>query len=134
MKKGLSKKTIAKKLVEQLATLPNDWDGYGASKVLDGCIKRAFQVIVKVPMRFLSNIYPNPSGTLSFEFVGDICFNSDGTIDMDNSNLKRLSAELGTESFTYYLKMGDEVIYGEEQPYTDDNLKKLSKNINKLRV
>jgi hypothetical protein len=106
------KSSICDQIME-LTTLEENWDGYGALKVFEGCIQNALCAIQTdgLSCKYVTGVYPSPNGTVS--------------IDWDHGD-NRISAEFGLNSFTYYVIHNGRTVFGPEQPVSSDNLKQLA--------
>jgi hypothetical protein len=81
---------LALESMDQLAMLPEDWDGHGGAAIAPRIIERA-----KVLIRVISTLAPMP----------ELVPNPNGTISMEWSNDKgRAHLEIGEEQFSFSLK------------------------------
>src|SRR5690606_27065497 len=73
-------------------SLENSWDGYGALPLGVKCAKNAIMLLDSFDMAILtkvSDIHPNPNGTITFEW--------------ENKDKEIVSLEIGKDTFTYFV-------------------------------
>ncbi len=86
---------------EELARLPENWDGYASCPVEPEVIKKTIRLLRQLPLAQLSvldedAIFPNPNGTISMIW------------DREQGN--ELLLEIGSDNSTYYLKQGGAIV------------------------
>lgn len=117
--------SFKQQLFEEIAKfkeLPNDWDGYGASPLLESNYLNAISLISSIreeSARHITDFFPNPNGTLS--------------IVWENSNSERVSLEIGSGTFSYYYKSnsGDPRFYN-ANTFNSQNYQSLDKMIGRV--
>ncbi len=84
--------------IDHFQGLKNNWDGYGGIPLLDevGCLgKKLISVFLSsVFVDKISDIFPNPHGTLTFEW--------------ENTEGEKVSLEMGTDNYSYFAKFNNE--------------------------
>ena len=93
-------------------SLINSWDGFGAIPLEIQSASNAINLINKLTnniVDLISDIYPNPNGTVSLDF--------------DNDSNERVAIEIGNTSFSYYVK------YNSQKPNFYDNISFNDKSI-----
>lgn len=94
----LSSKSFVDKniLIEQILSfksLQNNWDGFGALPLGIKCASNAINLIDNIfedsILRKVTDIHPNPNGTITFE--------------IENKNDEIISIEIGKETFSYFV-------------------------------
>lgn len=81
---------VGEKLLRELGTLEDDWDGYGAASINAEIISQALDAFAFFCRNgFAPEINPNPHGTISFEWTS-----AKGKADL----------EIGTRDCSFYLK------------------------------
>ena len=88
------KQSILQFIEQEIATLPENWDGYSASAIEKMVLKNLDFLIHKLPNNLVNHldkdhILPNANGTVSIEWVND---------------KNELLLEIGNNYATYYLK------------------------------
>lgn len=106
--------------VRAFANYLDDWDGYGAVRPLSDCLMHAMNIIRNKNIRldYLSDIYPNPNGTLSLEWEKD-----------ENE----IGLEVGKEEFSYYAHFGEYHSYNNRKPYVAEEIERLAEFVSYLR-
>lgn len=110
-----SKRKITKQslLLEILSfkSLNENWDGYGAYPLEVESATKSILLMEKIGENVfcsVDNFYPNPNGTISFEW--------------ENNEGELISLEVGNETFSYYVEMASmEVKYFNNQSVKADN-------------
>ena len=99
--------------VRALANFQDDWDGYGAIRPLSECLNHALEIIrnEKISLDYLTDVYPNPNGTLTLEWEQD-----------DNE----IGLELGSREFSYYAHFGEVHTYNNRKQYVAKEIEKLA--------
>ncbi len=82
-----------KSQIDQLGALNENWDGQGALRVFSEVIKTADQLTTIIWVDGISDIFPNPHGTL--------------TIEWSNHKKEKLSLEIGVNTYSYFVKNSD---------------------------
>lgn len=115
------KNEIIKEILSYKA-LNNNWDGYGA---IPAEIESATNAILLIDLigesifSLVNEFYPNPNGTISFEWV-------------NNSN-EIFSLEVGNESMSYFIKLASqEPIFYNNKPVNAEEANKISECIRLL--
>jgi hypothetical protein len=103
----------ARSQVLAIANYQNDWDGYGAIRPLSECLSHALDIIneEKICLDCLTDIYPNPNGTISFEWEEED---------------KEIGLEFGSKEFSYYTRFGDHHSYNNKKKYVAEEIGKLA--------
>jgi hypothetical protein len=101
-------------------TLKQDWDGYGAipSNVKTCANSISFLVEVKEFKDYITEVYPNPHGTISIEW--------------ENLNNEKLVVEIGEDGFSFYIKYNTEPLITGEFDKSDIAAEKISQHLKKL--
>ncbi|MBD8042095.1 hypothetical protein H9625_16980 [Phocaeicola sp. Sa1CVN1] len=106
--------------IQELGLLEENWDGYGATKVLPTCISNAQNIInyKAIICDCIQDIYANPNGTIS--------------ILWENENEESVGLEIGEKKLSYYVvrKNGNEFI--NNVPFSELQYNKLSAYIAQL--
>lgn len=99
--------------VRTFANFQDDWDGYGAIRPLSECLNHALDIIrnEKISLDYLTDIYPNPNGTLTLEWEQD-----------DNE----IGLEVGSREFSYYAHFGEVHTYNNQKLYVAKEIEKLA--------
>lgn len=64
-------RSAVKQRLQQFETLGENWDGYGADTVSHACLANAIALIDALPPNVESpDVFPNPNGTVTFEWQG----------------------------------------------------------------
>ncbi|MBO7636933.1 MAG: hypothetical protein J6S89_10190 [Paludibacteraceae bacterium] len=102
--------------VTDIAKYQKNWDGYGAIRPLSECLSHALDIIgnENINLSYLSDIYPNPNGTISFEWEQD-----------DNE----IGLELGRNEFSYYACIGGVQSYNNKKRYVSEEIGRLARFI-----
>ena len=86
-----------KSILSDLEKINDNWDGYGGSKPLEEIIERTNNFVTTklttIELDKLTDIYPNPNGTISLEF--------------EKNKSRRISLEIGLNSASYYFKLDE---------------------------
>ncbi len=106
--------------IQDLGTLKEDWDGYGAIRVLPICISNAQNIIN----------YKN----ILCEQIQDIYANSNGTISIlwENANNESIGLEIGEKTMSYYAVKKDRNTFIKNVPFTEQHYIELSSHITQL--
>ena len=106
--------------IRALANYMDDWDGYGAIRPLSECLNHALEIVrnEKINLDFLTDIYPNPNGTLSLEWEQD-----------DNE----IGLELGKEEFSFFAHFGEQHSYNNRKRYAAEEIERLAEFVSYLR-
>lgn len=86
----------AKQKVESFSHLQKNWDGYGGIATKEKIIDKSLdfiQLLENNQNSFFSDIFPNPNGTISFEW--------------ENKN-EKLSLEIGEDNYSFFYKEKNE--------------------------
>jgi hypothetical protein len=89
----VSKYEYLKEEIDNFATLENNWDGYGATPVVNNIVQSAKQLIPLLASYFIdhvTDVFPNPHGTI--------------TIEWENRKKEKLSLEIGENNYSYFVK------------------------------
>lgn len=107
-------------VVRAFANFQDDWDGYGAIRPLSECLNHALEIIrnKNISLDYLSDIYPNPNGTISLEWERD-----------DNE----IGLEVGCHEFSYFAHFGGIHTYNNRKEYVAEEIEKLAGYISILR-
>lgn len=99
--------------VRAFANFQDDWDGYGAIRPLSECLNHALEIIrnENISLDYLTDIYPNPNGTLTLEWEQD-----------DNE----IGLEVGSREFSYYAHFGEVHTYNNQKQYVAKEIEKLA--------
>lgn len=110
----------AKDEIRAYANFQDDWDGYGAVRPVAECLNHALEIIrnENVCLDYLTDIYPNPNGTITLEWEQD-----------DNE----IGLEVGSREFSYFAHFGDIHTYNNKKQYVAKELEKLAVYISTLR-
>ena len=104
--------------INEISLLSENWDGYNAIPVLPEIIEKTKQFINYLPkdvINKVTDIYPNPNGTIS--------------IDFENNNDK-LGLEIGKTSASYFIrKNGKYFGYDNVNIFNIDELNKIEKEV-----
>lgn len=106
----------ASQQVTAIAKYQKNWDGYGAIRPLSECLGHALDIIgnESINLSYLSDIYPNPNGTITFEW------------EKDNNEI---GLELGRNEFSYYACIGDVQSYNNKKHYVSEEIGRLARFI-----
>lgn len=106
--------------VRAFANFQDDWDGYGAVRPVAECLNHALEIIrnKSIKLEYLTDIYPNPNGTLTLEWEQD-----------DNE----IGLEVGSHEFSYFAHFGEHHSYNNRKPYVAEEIEKLSEYIAFMR-
>lgn len=108
--------------IERFKHLKHDWDGYGANPIDSHVAENTINVIQKISLKalkLLSDIFLNPNGTLSLLW--------------EIESFKLISLEVGSSSFSYYIKLkGQETIYRNNIKLNDEDIKRLDNDIQEM--
>ncbi len=102
--------------VRSFANFQDGWDGYGAVRPVAECLNHALEIIRNKNIRIehLTDIYPNPNGTLTMEWERDD---------------KEIGLEVGSREFSYFAHFDEYHSYNNRKPYVVEELEKLSEYI-----
>lgn len=106
--------------VRAFANFQDDWDGYGAVRPVAECLNHALEIIrnKNIRLEHLSDIYPNPNGTLTLEWEqGD----------------NEIGLEVGSHEFSYFAHFGEYHTYNNRKHYVAEEIERLSEYIAFLR-
>lgn len=106
--------------IQDLGLLEDNWDGYGAVKVLPECISNALNIINYKSMicDYIQDIYANPNGTVS--------------ILWDNEAGDSIGLEIGEKEFSYYVARKDGNEFVKNVNFSELHYKELSAYIYQL--
>ena len=106
--------------VRIFANYMDDWDGYGAIRPLSECLNHALEIIrnKNISLDYLSDIYPNPNGTLSLEW---------------EKNDNEIGLEVGKEEFSYFAHFGEYHSYNNRKQYAAEEIERLAEFVSYLR-
>lgn len=106
--------------IQGLGILDENWDGYGAIKVMPICISNAQNIInyKDIFCNQIQDIYANPNGTISILF--------------ENDNDESIGLEIGKESMSYYVAKKDGNTFVKDASFNEKNYIKLSSYIAQL--
>lgn len=106
--------------VRTFANFQDGWDGYGAVRPVAECLNHALEIIrnKNIKLEYLTDIYPNPNGTLTLEW------------ELDD---KEIGLEVGSREFSYFAHFGEHHSYNNRKPYVAEEIEKLSEYIAFLR-
>lgn len=82
--------------IDSFVELENNWDGYGGVPVLQAIADKAKQFVSLLNdtfIDFITDIFPNPHGTI--------------TIEWENSSQEKLSLEIGKDNYSYFIEIGN---------------------------
>ena len=115
-----SSRMRARSQVLAIANYKDDWDGYGAIRPLSACLSHALDIIddKEFGIENLSDIYPNPNGTITFEW--------------ENGN-KEIGLELGSQEFSYYARFGEHHSYNNKKQYVAEEIDRLAEFVSYMR-
>ncbi len=101
--------------IRELSSLEEDWDGYGAIKVLPICISNAINIInsKNISCDYINDIYANPNGTVS--------------IIWENEGESTVGLEVGEKEMSFYYVNGDSHEVVNHVPFSEESYTKLSK-------
>lgn len=101
-----------------MASLPDNWDCYGASAVVQKCIDNAVEILRREDLnsKYLET-FPNTNGTVSFEWnKGDNC----------------VGLEIGESLMAYFTIFDGEETYHDDLEINNANLIELMKDVRRL--
>lgn len=106
--------------IRTFANYMDDWDGYGAVRPLSECLNHALEIIRNKNIRldFLSDIYPNPNGTLSLEW---------------EQGKNEIGLEVGKDEFSYFAHFGEYHSYNNRRQYVAEEIEKFSEFVSYMR-
>ncbi|MGP1547899.1 MAG: hypothetical protein ACTTIF_03380 [Prevotella sp.] len=106
--------------IRDLSLLDNDWDGYGAIKVLPRCISNAINIINAkiISCNYINDIYANPNGTVS--------------IIWENEFESNVGLEIGEKEMSFYYLNGNKQEIVNHVPLNEESYTQLSKLLCKL--
>ncbi len=82
--------------IDSFLELKNNWDGYGASPVINEvaqATKRLIPLLASHLIDRVTDVFPNPHGTI--------------TIEWENRTKERLSLEIGQNNYSYFVKLNN---------------------------
>lgn len=100
-----------KSILKELNQLENNWDGYNGHKPLETILTKSNKFLTKlttVQLDKVTDIYPNPNGTISIEFHKD--------------KDRRISLEIGETLSSYYFKKNDDEVEFNDNYTLDDKI------------
>lgn len=102
-----------KSILIDLENINDNWDGYGGSKPLEEIIERTNNFVTTklttIELDKLTDIYPNPNGTISLEF--------------EKKTSRKISLEIGINSVCWYFRMEENnVEFNDDMDINDDKL------------
>lgn len=102
-----------KSILSDLENINDNWDGYGGSKPLEEIIERTNNFVTTklttIELDKLTDIYPNPNGTISLEF--------------EKNKSRRISLEIGINSVCWYFRVEENnVEFNDNMEINDDKL------------
>lgn len=102
-----------------IANYQDDWDGYGAIRPLSECLSHALDILgdEQFNVEHLTDIYPNPNGTITFEW---------------EQNDNEIGLELGNNEFSYYAHIGNHHSYNNKKQYAADEITRLAEYVSFL--
>ena len=106
--------------VRVFANYMDNWDGYGAIRPLSECLNHALEIIrnKNISLDYLSDIYPNPNGTLSLEW---------------EKNDNEIGLEVGKEEFSFFAHFGEYHSYNNRKQYVAEEIERLAEFVSYLR-
>lgn len=103
-------------------SLENSWDGYGALPLGVKCAKNAITLLDFFEMSILtkvSDIHPNPNGTITFEW--------------ENKDSEIVSLEIGKDTFTYFVDFNSlDTKFYNKQSFSFENIQVLKEYISSI--
>lgn len=115
LNKVSDKKLTKFQIIEEILSfksLENSWDGYSAKPLGIKCASNALKILDNIGENELSKIsdfYPNPNGTISFEW--------------ENLNEEIISLEIGKDTFSYYVSFNSvETRYFNKQNFNSEDI------------
>jgi len=115
LKKVSYKKLTKFQIIEEILSfksLENSWDGFSAKPLGIKCATNALKILDSLGENELSKIsdfYPNPNGTISFEW--------------ENLNEEIISLEIGKDTFSYYVSFNSvETRYFNKQNFNSEDI------------
>lgn len=110
----------ARQQLMEIANYRDNWDGYGAMRPLSECLSHALDLMGNPAfnLEHLSEIYPNPNGTITMEWERD-----DDEIGL----------ELGSEEFSFYAHFGDNHSYNNQKRYVAEEIERLVKFVSYMQ-
>lgn len=115
-----------REIIDQILSfksLINNWDGYGALPVEIKSASNSIYMLGEFSHKIVGSIddfYPNPHGTVVFEWVNDLH--------------EKIYLEIGNSSFSYFVKMNSSIepIFADNLEFTDDNIEVLKEYIHSI--
>lgn len=92
----ISKYDHLKNEIDSLVALKNNWDGYGATPVVNEIAQSAKQLIPLLASYYVdrvTDVFPNTHGTI--------------TIEWENRKKEKLSLEIGANNYSYFVKFNN---------------------------
>lgn len=100
-------------------SLENSWDGYNAKPLGIKCASNAIKLLDNInddELNKISDFYPNPNGTISFEW--------------ENKNDEIISLEIGKDTFSYFVSFNSmETKYFNKQKFDSGDISVFKKFI-----
>lgn len=116
-----NKSELFEKIVS-FKSLVNNWDGYNAIPLEVKSSSNAIELVSMLndkDLMQLSDVFPNPNGTVSFEW--------------ENDSEEVLSLEIGNNTFSYYIKFSNQApLFYNDLQINEKEVKKLSEQIRYL--
>lgn len=117
-KRNISKHSLLKNILSY-KSLTESWDGYGAIPLEIESATNSIQLLDLIGENIfcrVSNFYPNPNGTITFEW--------------ENSENEIVSLEVGNNTFSYFVEMASlEIMFFNNKLINATEAKKLSEFI-----
>ncbi len=85
-----------KNKILEFCALKNNWDGYGAIPLLTDIKEKSINFLLLLNstcLDYVSDIFPNPNGTITFEW--------------ENKFEDKISLEIGEKNYSYFIKYHD---------------------------
>lgn len=95
--------------IEGFVDLSDNWDGYGAVPLCKPIATKAKEFLLEIQefVEYIDDIYPNPHGTLTIEFL-----NKEKDI--------KLSMEIGLTKYSYFTTETPHKLYDSERSLMDE--------------
>jgi hypothetical protein len=87
---------MIKKRVNDLASLPYNWDGYNGISALDKVCENVYQLLPMLNSTYIdliTDLFPNPNGTL--------------TVEWETNDNEKISLEIGEYNYSFFVKYSD---------------------------
>lgn len=115
LKEISTKKRTKFQIIEEILSfksLQNSWDGFGARPLGIKCAANALKILDNIgdnELDKISDFYPNPNGTISYEW--------------ENINNEIISLEIGKDTFSYYVSFNSvETKYFNKQKFESGDI------------